>query len=352
MLLFAAVGVVLLIACVNVSQLLLAARGRSREGDRPARRARRQPRGGDAATDGRGTAAAIVASMVGLGLGRLAIAGLAWLRPPSSVPIPADLPLDPVVLLFNGAVALAVALLCGLAPALRRRARNLARTLQAGFRPRLRRRPSDPATRSWSSRWRCRSRWSRSRRCSSRACSRSAGAARLRCVKRVHAAVPAPAGEVREARGHRRFFKGTHRETSAPCRASVGGAGARGAVQRQRLARSRTPSKGKAAARSDVGAAGAVPPRDPDYFKTMRSPILKGGATSPTRDDAQTPLVAVINDTFARRAFPGEDRSARRFTTPQPRVQSPIIGVVGDAKHYTATEPPGAALRRRTTRCR
>jgi putative ABC transport system permease protein len=76
----------------------------------------------------------------------------------------------------------------------------------------------------------------------------------------------------------------------------------------------------------------------PDYFKTMRIPLLKGRDFT-DRDDLQSPLVAVINDMFARNAFPGEDPIGKRFTTPQTQGPITIIGVVGDAKHYTATEP-------------
>src|SRR6185436_3780552 len=81
----------------------------------------------------------------------------------------------------------------------------------------------------------------------------------------------------------------------------------------------------------------------PDYFKTMRIPLLKGRDFT-DRDDLQSPLVAVINDTFARKAFPDEDPIGKRFTTPQTQGPVTIIGVVGDAKHYTATEPARAQL--------
>jgi putative ABC transport system permease protein len=76
----------------------------------------------------------------------------------------------------------------------------------------------------------------------------------------------------------------------------------------------------------------------PDYFKTMKIPVLKGRDFS-DRDDLKSPLVAVINETFARRAFPNEDAIGKRLTTPQTQGPVTIIGVVGDAKHYTATEP-------------
>src|SRR6185295_14432554 len=76
----------------------------------------------------------------------------------------------------------------------------------------------------------------------------------------------------------------------------------------------------------------------PDYFKAMKIALLKGRDFT-DRDDLQTPLVAVINDTFARREWPGEDPIGKRFTTPQTRGPVTVIGVVGDTKHYTATEP-------------
>src|SRR4029077_15910539 len=49
----------------------------------------------------------------------------------------------------------------------------------------------------------------------------------------------------------------------------------------------------------------------PDYFKVMKIPLLKGRDFT-ERDDLQTPLVAVINDTFARREWPGEDPIGKR----------------------------------------
>src|SRR5207245_2110790 len=54
----------------------------------------------------------------------------------------------------------------------------------------------------------------------------------------------------------------------------------------------------------------------PEYFKTMRIPLMKGRDFT-DRDDLQSPLVSVVNETFAKRAFPGEDPIGKRFTTPQ-----------------------------------
>jgi predicted lysophospholipase L1 biosynthesis ABC-type transport system permease subunit len=47
----------------------------------------------------------------------------------------------------------------------------------------------------------------------------------------------------------------------------------------------------------------------------------------------------VINDTFAKRAWPAENPLGKRFTTPQTHGPITVVGIVGDTKHYTATEP-------------
>src|SRR5205085_11903026 len=77
---------------------------------------------------------AITSAVAGLLVGRGALASLAWLRPPASVPIPSVFTLDGPVLFFSGAVALVVAVLCGLAPALRTARPDVGHVLQGGFR--------------------------------------------------------------------------------------------------------------------------------------------------------------------------------------------------------------------------
>jgi len=76
----------------------------------------------------------------------------------------------------------------------------------------------------------------------------------------------------------------------------------------------------------------------PGYFTTMKIPLLKGRDFT-DRDDLQTPLVAVINESFARAAWPDEDPLGKHFTTPNTPTPVTVVGVVRDAKHYSATEP-------------
>jgi putative ABC transport system permease protein len=70
----------------------------------------------------------------------------------------------------------------------------------------------------------------------------------------------------------------------------------------------------------------------PDYFKTMRIPV-KSGRSFTDRDTAQNPQVIVVNESLARRIFAGEDPIGKRITAwPDEKIPREIIGVVGDVK--------------------
>ncbi len=72
----------------------------------------------------------------------------------------------------------------------------------------------------------------------------------------------------------------------------------------------------------------------PGYFQTMRIPIVKGRDFS-ERDTANTPFVVVVNETMARKYWPGEDPIGKRLLDPQNRTPpAEVIGVVGDVKHF------------------
>jgi putative ABC transport system permease protein len=79
----------------------------------------------------------------------------------------------------------------------------------------------------------------------------------------------------------------------------------------------------------------------PAYFATMGIPLVKGeGITE--RHTADVPAVMVINETFARRFFPGEDPIGKRLNLgdPQTAPWRAIIGVVKDVRHEGLdTEP-------------
>jgi predicted permease len=77
----------------------------------------------------------------------------------------------------------------------------------------------------------------------------------------------------------------------------------------------------------------------PEYFDAVGMTILRGrGLTA--QDDENAPRVAVINETFARYYFGGENPIGRRFGgDPETSGQIEIVGVVKDAKYSSLREP-------------
>jgi predicted permease len=75
----------------------------------------------------------------------------------------------------------------------------------------------------------------------------------------------------------------------------------------------------------------------PGFFSAMGIPLLKGRDIS-ERDSANAPSVVVVNEDFARKFFPGEEAIGKRVQTGKGvgAVVREIIGVVGDAKQAAA----------------
>jgi putative ABC transport system permease protein len=81
-----------------------------------------------------------------------------------------------------------------------------------------------------------------------------------------------------------------------------------------------------------------------DYFRTLGIPLLAGRALTPA-DRAGSPAVALVNETGARRFWPGENPIGKRvwfgtttgpFSDPAHAVE--IVGVVGDVKYQDVDE--------------
>jgi putative ABC transport system permease protein len=72
---------------------------------------------------------------------------------------------------------------------------------------------------------------------------------------------------------------------------------------------------------------------DPDYFKTMSIPVLKG-RTFTDREETQESRVVIISDALARQYFPNDNPLGKRITISMKEQNDPceIIGVVGDVK--------------------
>jgi predicted permease len=75
----------------------------------------------------------------------------------------------------------------------------------------------------------------------------------------------------------------------------------------------------------------------PGYFRTMEIPVLKGRPFLES-DRPNTPPVAIINDTMARQLFPGEDPIGRRLLLYN-RLRE-IVGVVGSVRHQGFSREP------------
>jgi putative ABC transport system permease protein len=81
----------------------------------------------------------------------------------------------------------------------------------------------------------------------------------------------------------------------------------------------------------------------PDYFQTMGIPLV-AGRTFTESDRAGGPTVVVINKTIAELFWPGESPLGKRISVPtrpvpgQPINWAEIIGVVGDTKHRSLEE--------------
>jgi predicted permease len=90
-----------------------------------------------------------------------------------------------------------------------------------------------------------------------------------------------------------------------------------------------------------------------NFFETMEMLILRGRSLTP-RDDATAPKVAVVNETLARRVFPNEDPLGKRFiigrlepdAAPSPDRLIEIVGIVRDAKYRDLRQetPPAIFL--------
>jgi len=80
------------------------------------------------------------------------------------------------------------------------------------------------------------------------------------------------------------------------------------------------------------------------YFDTIGVPIVKGRAFRPT-DAADAPRVAVVNDVFAQKYWPGQDAIGKRMRVDGPRGPwAEIVGVAKATKYVFIIEPPKAFI--------
>ncbi len=73
------------------------------------------------------------------------------------------------------------------------------------------------------------------------------------------------------------------------------------------------------------------------YFATMEIPFLRGREFN-EQDDQRAPQAAIVNQTFQRQFFPNEEILGKRVTIKYKNRQVEIVGVVADAKYMSQRE--------------
>jgi putative ABC transport system permease protein len=82
----------------------------------------------------------------------------------------------------------------------------------------------------------------------------------------------------------------------------------------------------------------------PGYFESMGMKLARGRSFAET-DNEKAPIVAVINDTMAARYWPGEDPIGKRFrVSREPFPWITIVGIVAQIRHNAVTEKARAEM--------
>jgi putative ABC transport system permease protein len=82
------------------------------------------------------------------------------------------------------------------------------------------------------------------------------------------------------------------------------------------------------------------------FFSTLRIPLLRGRMFS-SEDSPDSPRVAIINDTMARRLWPGQDSVGKRFKLGSPAADTPwftVVGVAGNMRRQGLEIEPVAQM--------
>jgi putative ABC transport system permease protein len=84
----------------------------------------------------------------------------------------------------------------------------------------------------------------------------------------------------------------------------------------------------------------------PDYFRAMGIP-LRSGRYFTLHDDEKAQVAIIVNETMAKRYWPGENALGKRITfrsKPEEKDWFNVVGVVGDVKDQADSGPPRPAL--------
>ena len=82
---------------------------------------------------------------------------------------------------------------------------------------------------------------------------------------------------------------------------------------------------------------------DANYFRTLGIPVVQGRDLTAQDTDEKSPILAIINEAMARRFWPNENPIGRRITLGLPRPDNPwvtIVGIAKDLPHRAIDSPP------------
>jgi putative ABC transport system permease protein len=77
----------------------------------------------------------------------------------------------------------------------------------------------------------------------------------------------------------------------------------------------------------------------PEYFITWNLPIVEGRAFT-ARDDENAPKVAIVTRQFASKLWPGESAIGKRFKVGKDGPMHEVVGVSGDIQYFSIGETP------------
>jgi predicted permease len=84
----------------------------------------------------------------------------------------------------------------------------------------------------------------------------------------------------------------------------------------------------------------------PDYFRVMEIPLLRGRLFT-QQDNSSMPRLTIINEAFAHQFFANEDPIGKQLNfsfRPNPGVPRQIVGVVGDVRDVSLSQDPGPMM--------
>ena len=84
----------------------------------------------------------------------------------------------------------------------------------------------------------------------------------------------------------------------------------------------------------------------PDYFKAMKIPVLQGRAFT-RADTKDSPLVVMINEAFVRKHFPDRNPIGQQVMIDRGEGKAPpceVVGIVGNSRHDSLAASPGPEM--------